>query len=272
LLAAVVAEVVLGATGYIASYQIPLIVVLAAALNSQSIQLGFGQIVLAIVVGLALFLMSVVWTAVKPDYRFWLATEDPHITEQVSARTEWILGRITSGSVNLTEAAIKLTNRIGYTHFYAIALPRMESANYSTTSYWIEAVENVLKPRFFFPDKPPLDDTRITSEMTGFQFAGGVSVSIGFVAQAHSDFGFPLMYVPLALVGISLGAIGGYFQSRKASKFASDGFMAAALVYKFTYESNVDKAVGGLLLSTLALLAVFHLLYPHFERWACESP
>ena len=268
LLAAVVAEVALGATGYIASYQVPLIVVLAAALSSHSIQLRFSQIVLAATVGLALFSVSLVWSAIKPEYRYWLATEDPHVTEQISARIEWILGRITSGTINYSEAVIKLTNRIGYTHFYAVALPRMESPSYQSTSYWTEAVENVLKPRFLFPEKPQLDDTRITTEMTGVQFGTAVSVSVGFVAQAHSDFGFPLMYGPLTLVGIALGAIGGYFQSMRASKFARDGFMAAALVFKFTYESNIDKAVGGLVLSTLALLLTFRLLYPVFERWA----
>jgi hypothetical protein len=270
LVAIVIAEVALGATGYIASYQIPLIVVLVAALNSHSVQLRFSQMALAAMVGLALFSVSLVWTAVKPEYRFWLATEDPNVTEQISARIEWILDRITSGSINYTDAAIKLTNRIGYTHFFAVALPRMESANYSATSYWMEAVENVLKPRLLFPDKPQLDDTRITSEMTGIKFGDAVSVSIGFVAQALSDFGFPLMYAPLVFVGMALGAIGGYFQSRKASKFALDGFMAAALVFKFTYESNVDKAVGGLALSTLALLLTFRLLYPAFERWASD--
>jgi hypothetical protein len=268
LFASVVAEIVLGAIGYIASYQIPLIVVLAAALNSHSVRLRFSQIALAATVALALLWVSIVWTAVKPDYRAWLGSEDPNITEQTSARVQWILGRITSGSINYADAAIKLTNRIGYTHYYAIALPRMEAADYPSTFYWIEAIENVLKPRFLFPDKPPLDDTKITSEITGLHFGTTVSVSIGFVAQAHSDFGFPLMYAPLTLVGIALGAIGSYFQSRRASKFARDGFMAAALVYKFTYESNIDKAIGGLLLSTLALVVTFRVLYPTFERWA----
>jgi hypothetical protein len=270
LFASVIAEIVLGAIGYVASYQIPLIVVLAAALNSHSVRLRFSQIALAAIVLLALFWVSMVWTAVKPDYRSWLASEDPNVTEQTSARVRWILGRVTSGSIDYSEAAIKLADRIGYTHFYAVALPRMEAADYPSTYYWIEAIENVLEPRFLFPDKPPLDDTRVTSEMTGLQFGTNTSVSVGFVAQAHSDFGFPLMYAPLTLVGIALGAIGGYFQSRNASKFARDGFMAAALVYKFTYESNIDKAIGGLLLSTLALVVTFRVLYPPFERWASD--
>jgi hypothetical protein len=271
LVAAVVAEVAIGAIGYIASYQIPLIVVVAAALSTPSVQLRFSQIAFTAVLAVVLLSVSVIWTAIKAEYRLWLEFGDPQVTEQAGARIQWITNRIAWGSINYTDAVIGLANRIGYTRFYAVALPRMESANYPASSYWIEAVENVLKPRFLFPDKPPLDDTRITSELTGIQFGQKASVSTGFVAQAHSDFGFPLMYAPITLVGVLIGAIGAYFQSRKASKFAKDGFMAAALVYKFAYESNIDKAIGSLLLSTLALLATFWLLYPLFEQWASED-
>jgi hypothetical protein len=271
LLTAVVAEIVLGSIGYIASYQLPLIVVLAAAINSSSSRWSPDKIVIGALFASALLYVSVVWTAIKPEYRFWLKYEDPRITEQTDERIQWIWNRINSGSINYNEAVIRLANRIGYTRFYAVALPRMESHSYEGTSYWRLAIENVLEPRFIFPDKPPLDDTKITAELTGFQFGPTVSVSTGFVAQAHSDFGFPLMYAPIALVGVLMGAIGGYFQSRKASQFARDGFMAAALVYKFTYESNIDKAIGGLLLSTLALVATFWFLYPRFEQWASEE-
>jgi hypothetical protein len=61
---------------------------------------------------------------VKQDYRFWLATAEPNVTEQVSARVEWLLDRVTSGSIDYTDAAIKLANRIGYTRFYAVALAK----------------------------------------------------------------------------------------------------------------------------------------------------
>jgi hypothetical protein len=271
LLTAVVAEIVLGSIGYIASYQLPLIVVLAAAINSSSSRWSPDKIVIGALFASALLYVSVVWTAIKADYRFWLENGDPQITGQTGERIQWIWNRIDSGSINYRETVIRLANRIGYTRFYAVALPRMETSSYEGTSYWLLAIENVLKPRFLFPDKPALDDTKITAELTGFQFGPSVSVSTGFVAQAHSDFGFPLMYAPITLVGFLMGAIGGYFQSRKASVFAKDGFMAAALVYKFTYESNIDKAIGGLLLSTLALLATFWLLYPSFERWARED-
>jgi hypothetical protein len=270
LLMAVIAELALGATGYIATYQIPLILVLAAAINT-SVQLRFRQIAFAAVLAVSLFWMSLIWTAIKPEYRFWLEFGDPHVTEQTGERIQWIVDKISSGSINYADAVVGFVDRIGYTHFYAVALPRMESGSYPTTSYWIEAVQNLLKPRFLFPDKPPLDDTKITSELTGIQFGPTVSVSTGFVAQAHSDFGFPLMYAPLTLVGVLLGSIGSYFQSGKASVFARDGFMAAALVEKFAYSFNVDKAIGGLLLSTLALLATYWLLYPIFERWATKA-
>lgn len=268
LVLAVLVEIVQGATGYIASYQLALLVVLAAALRSNTGAMRAGQWAAAGVIGALLVWMSLVWTAVKPEFRSWLATEDPAVTSSSMAKLGWITDYVSSGRVDYSVAFVRLSERIGYTRFYALAIPRMEVSTAPPTQFWLDAVTNILMPRVLFPDKPILNDTKITTDMTGVQFGAATSVSIGFVAQTHADFGFPLMLVPLFMIGATLGGVGGYFQSKNHSKIGRDGFVSAALVYKFGYEANIDKAMSTLALSSLALILVFRFAYPTFETWA----
>jgi hypothetical protein len=258
------AELAEGATGYIASYQVPLLVVLAASLSAakgslRAAQITAGALIMAIVIW-----ASLVWTAIKVDYRDWLTTEDPAVTAQSSERLNWIWTAVADG-IDYPVAFRKMTSRIGYVELYGLALPRMGNA---ATTYWLDGMTNILMPRLLFPDKPPLDDTKITTEMTGRVFGKGASVSIGFVAQAHSDLGFPLMYVPLFLVGYVLGKTGSYFQAGNCSQSGRDAFMSAALVFKFTYENNIDKALGAFFLSLIVLILIFKFIYKRLEKWA----
>ncbi len=258
------AELVEGATGYIASYQVPLLIVLAASLSAPKGSLRLSQVAVGAITMAVILWVSLVWTAIKVDYRDWLEVEDPAVTAQTGARLDWIWNRVSDG-INYPVAFVKMTSRIGYMEFYGLALPRMGN---NTTNYYLNGLLNVIMPRLIFPDKPVLDDTKITTEMTGRQFGRAASVSIGFVPQADSDFGFPLMLLPLFLVGYLLGKTGSYFQARNCSQFGRDAFMSAALVFKFTYENNIDKALGSFFLSTFALFLIFRFVYKPFENWA----
>lgn len=271
MLAAVLAELVQGATGYIASYQLALLVVIAAAIRSRGVSIRGSQLAVAVCMGALLVWASLVWTAVKPEFRAWLATENAAITGSASEKAAWMTNYLSSGRLDYADAFMRLSDRIGYVRFYALALPKLESAYHTPTDFWPDALINTFMPRFLFPDKPILNDTKITSELTGVQFGANTSVSIGFVAQTHADFGFPIMLFPIMLIGVMLGGVGGYFQSKPISQSARDAFMSAALVYKFGYEANIDKALGAFVLSAIALVIVFKFVYPIFERWAAEK-
>jgi hypothetical protein len=262
---ALVGELAEGITGFIASYQLPVLVVLAAAISSRKRSLDAGQMLGTGLLVCFLIWASLVWTSVKPEYRNWLAQGDPSITEDIIERVSWIGKKIGGGEIDYSDALRSFVSRTGYTHFYALALPNLPSAD---TSFWLNAITNVLMPRALFGDKPALNDTAITTALTGVTFGEDTSVSIGFVAQTHADFGMGLMFPVLILLGYLMGSIARFFQTRKMSQIARDGFMSAALVYKFIYEQNVDKAIGSLFLSTIALMLVAIYVYPRFEKWA----
>ena len=262
---ALAGELAEGITGFIASYQLPVLVVLAAAISSRKRALDPGQIFGTGVMICFLIWTSLVWTSVKPEYRSWLAQGDPSITEDTIERVSWIGKKIGGGEIDYTDALRFFAGRIGYTHFYALALPNFPNLD---TSFWLDAIKNVVMPRALFSDKAALNDTAITTALTGVTFDEFTSVSIGFVAQTHADFGMILMFPVLGLLGYLMGSIARFFQTRKMSQIARDGFMSAALVYKFIYEQNVDKAFGSLFLSTIALVLVAIYVYPRFEKWA----
>ena len=262
---ALAGELAEGITGFIASYQLPVLVVLAAAISSRKRSLGTGQI---LATGLLVCLMiwaSLVWTAIKPEFRDWLEQADQSITESTMSRVSWVAKKIDSGEVDYMDAFERFTARIGYTYFYALAIPNLPNVD---TSFWLDAIKNTVMPRAIFSDKAALNDTTITTALTGVTFNDATSVSIGFVAQAHADFGIYMMFPVLTLLGYTMGSIGRFFQTRNLSQNARDGFMSAALVYKFNYGDNVEKALGGLFLSTIALILFAIYVYPRFEKWA----
>lgn len=254
----IIAELAISALNGIASYQLPILVVLAAALNLQK-KVRVGQLLTAALLFSLLFWASLVWTAIKPEYRNFLTTANPSVQE----RLLWIWNSTTD--INYVAAFGKFADRVGYIDLYAAALPRLDGVE---THFYYDALLNMIQPRILFPDKAALDDTRITTELTGIPFDANTSVSIGYVAQAHADFGWPGMLLAVCIIGAILGRIANIFQCKPCSPIGRDGFMTAALAFKFAYENNIDKAISSLAIAVIGLLGVYKFLYLPFEKWA----
>ena len=64
------------------------------------------------------------------------------------------------------------------------------------------AYDDVLTPRVLFPQKPRLNDSKLTSALLGIEIDQDTSIGIGYVAEAHLHFGFPALLLPLFLLGM----------------------------------------------------------------------
>jgi hypothetical protein len=156
------------------------------------------------------------WQAVKGDYRAFL-NKGQRETQQVQVSREEALDKLqelSSKSNNLTEddELIRSTiERISYIEFFSEAMIRVPLfIPYENGKLWAGNVAHVLLPRFFFPDKPIIDDSQMVNKYCIRKVATakmGASWSLGFIAESYIDFGPVFMFVMIFLVGCLLGFI-----------------------------------------------------------------
>jgi hypothetical protein len=262
-------ELASGLTGFFSSYKEPIFVVLLAAVaNRRKLSapvMAFGAIALV-----AVTWVSLVWTAVKPEYRFWVSgyTGAQTIARPLDERIAYIAQRMFFDSINYEAAYLKLLRRIGYTDYYGQILARMDAGLIpDAPGKYAAAVVHILTPRVLFPDKATLDDSAITTLLTGQEIGANTSIGVGYMAEAHVDFGFPGMLLPILLVGAMLGAVARYFMGRNAPLIIRQAFATVSIFSAFSYESNIDKALGGFLVAFIGLALALKFGYPMVGKW-----
>ena len=82
---------------------------------------------------------------------------------------------------------------------------------------YLDAIEHYLIPRFLYPNKPVLDDSKHLNMYTGLGVSGGenaTSFSLGSVADAYVDFGPIYMVLPVFLFGYLVGFFFSYLHRK----------------------------------------------------------
>lgn len=71
------------------------------------------------------------------------------------------------------------------------------------------AVDNVLTPRLFNPDKPaipsPSDEVRKYAGVWVRGRESSTSIAFGYVGESYVDFGLPWMFIPILAYGLLIG-------------------------------------------------------------------
>jgi hypothetical protein len=218
-------------------------------------------------------LLGVYWTSMKEDYRSFLnegtrqqvvlVTPQQQIAELVE-----LAGSQTRE--DLTDAAERMLERIGYVSFFAAAINYVPNVvPYQDGALWLKSVWHVLVPRMVDPDKPALDDSERTSEFTGMRVAGvaqGTSIGLGYVAESYIDFGPVLMFAPIFLWGLLVGA--GYrLLARSPAPLLGLGCGAVLVVFGASLvEMSNTKMLGGLITVLVVFALVLRFLGPQAMR------
>jgi len=84
------------------------------------------------------------------------------------------------------------------------------------------------------------------------------------------DFGFPVMMVPILLIGVMIGAQARYFMTRDAPLIVRRAFCAGCLFSTFGYQMNIDKALGGNLVGFIAMVVTLKFGYPLIATWLAD--
>lgn len=242
----IVVEILTGSIGGWASYKEGFFVIMIA-LATTSRRFSFRQIGLAVAGVAALVYISLAWTAVKKEFRSTIVGSDAWTS------LAWLADKYFGGDVDFAAAAVDLLERIGYNKFYAMII----NANTdSLQGIYYRALLHIVTPRALFPDKAVLDDSAQTAQALGWSITDDTSIGLGYIAQAHIDFGFPGLLAPMILFGAAFGAIYAYFLTRPAPPLLREAFAVACLFSALRFEANIDKQLGGLIWAFLVLAIV----------------
>ena len=255
-------EMVTGLIGHFSNFKEAFIVILIALATSRR-PMSARMWMFAATTAMAVIWVSLVWTSIKTEYRHFLVG-NPAVEE----RLEWMAQRLFLESTNYHDAVVRLFQRIGYTRSYAAVIAREDFGSLPRHfDFYASAVQHVLTPRILFPDKAELDDSKLTTALLGIKIDKYTSISVGYVAQAHVDFGFPGLLLPVLVIGGMIGWGAKYFMTRPAPLHIREAFTAATLFLSFRFEENIDKAMGGFITSFLVMALVLKFAYPKIGRW-----
>ena len=97
--------------------------------------------------------------------------------------------------------------------FYpALAVARVPSVvPYANGALMSATLQHVLMPRVFFPDKAEIgSDSELVRKYAGVKVAGAeqnTDIAFGYAAESYVDFGVPLMFLPIFIWGVFMGAV-----------------------------------------------------------------
>lgn len=262
-------EVVSGLTSFFGTFKEAFFLVLIAMVavgRRPSLRMGlFGLASAALVL-----VLSVLWTAVKPDYRRWVSgyTGEQIVVRSFGERVTWMAGRLTETNFDYWNSFKDMIDRIDSTYVFAEFLAQEDNGNVADLpSRYVGGIEHVLMPRILFPGKAAIDDSVVTSALTGRVIGPNTSISIGYIAEAYYDFGAGWMFVPLVLIGMMIGGAGRYFMTRAAPYTIRQAVTTAALFNFFQFGTNFNKALGTFLVGAVVFALILKFVYPYVALW-----
>jgi hypothetical protein len=258
-------ELVTGILGYLGMYQ-NVIFILVICLAASRARVSGTMVIFGLMCAIFVFWMSLVWSVVKIEYRG--AMYDRPLGERI----EWMFERFFIDPMDYSASATILARRLSYTDLFALVMSRDDIGLLpADTHLYASAVQHVFTPRFLFPNKAELDDTKVTRELTGMSISNGTSVGVGYVTEAFADFGFPGMLIPLGIFGLTFGGAVRYFMTRSVSWNVRQACATSAIFFTCRFETDIDKAFGAFVTAFLAILLALKYGYPMIEGWLTEE-
>lgn len=269
--AIVLAQLVIGFTGFFSEFKFVLFLLFMAALTARP-HITPGRLPrllagVAVIVGLGL-----VWTAIKADLREFLnaGTGEQVVLRTPTERLQGLANELsTLEGGELAEASEALAERLAYVDYFAIVLERIPlMLPHEDGAILGAAVRHILMPRLLFPDKATTgSDSEMTNKYTGLGLASeGTSISLGLPAETYIDFGRQLMLLPMLGIGVLCGLIYRSFATAKSPNVILSYGLAVAALIAVPGAGSLLKLMGGLLATFIVLFAFKVTALPMLAR------
>ncbi len=224
-----------------------------------------------------LLLIAVYWSYIKGDYRQYLSGGQRE--QKVVVSKKQAIKKFFSYAKQFDKERFKLgeqalIKRIFYIEYFSATIRFIPTYRDFMNGYnTLRAIKHVLMPRFLFPNKPPLDDSKHTMQLTGIYVASakqGTSISTGFMAEFYADYGPFYMHVALILLGLTVGLF--YRIVVTSSPDVNWGFALAVPVFFLisNYGKDLTKFVGDIIWYIFSFLLlkflILNFVYKFFNK------
>lgn len=272
-LAAFAFELAMGIGGYFSDFKGVFIFVAFAAFAANvriSARGWLGAALLSVVT----VVLGITWTAVKPEYRKFVAGDagGQIVAVDYGTRMTKLLDLVQDLSAqDFNRGFEDFLSRLGYVAIFGTTLTVVPaSVPHEGGALLWDSISRPFMPRLFFPNKPVIDDT----ERTNYYTAGaagnseGTSISLGWPAEMYIDFGTFGMLAAALLLGVLYGRI--YRTLLYGSVTGGLFGMAAAcsvLALVGQVEHSFTKVFGGIVVQLLVIWLIAKFVLPRFLPW-----
>lgn len=239
-------------------------------LAASNVKFSLRSMIPLTVAAVTLVFTGIVWSGIKNEYRGYIKQGGREQVTLVSYSEKMSeLGQLVSeiDSAKFGESTDIMINRIMYYEFFGIILDRVPAGQpHSGGEIWGNGLISPFMPRLLFPNKEVIDDTKLTEKYTGIHAEAwkvGVSISIGYMAEAYIDFGPVMMFAAIAALGLYMGALYRWLLSQQGPKLALGAALAPmALMPARLLETSSLKLLPALVLSLLGCWVILKFLSP----------
>lgn len=231
--------------------------------------------VVAVLVAAAMLSSALYWTAIKPDYRYYVSGGSNQ-QQVVVAQKEALLKIVELVSDvtarDLLSAANELTHRFSEVDVFSLVVVNVPSVvRHESGGVWLDAISRPFMPRVLFPGKSAIDESERTIYYTGRQFAGlekGTQVGLGYIADSYIDFGrFGMMGALLALGAFIGGIYRWLMRQRSGNVLVNSALTTAIFMQVASVGVSSPKLAGGVLVSLLVAYLLLKFVVPRLLPW-----
>lgn len=265
-------EVIIGFTGYFSSFKEPLLLAALAMLEAFDAKKASHWVVTA-VLGTVLIFTCVMWMSVRGQYRqdlddeLMAASRSERLEHMEALVTDW-LTQSNRGTSDYTDLDL-LVERAWAIYYPALAVQRVPAVVPHEDGALMAAVLiHLTTPRIIFPNKPGLpSESELVRKYAGANVAGAernTTIAFGYAAESYVDFGVPLMFLPMLIAGIGIGAAYEWFLRSIAHRDLAVAVVTSTFwINLYMFERSWAKLIGML----VTMLVYVGLVAWLVDRW-----
>jgi len=207
----VVLELALGMIGFFAEFREPLFIAVVVVAEQFDYRRA-AHWVSFVVVGAVMLVTGVIWIGIRSPLRSYaeqLSTLS--VTDRLAYTANMAQNLLASNGESKLDTVDQFIDRMWDVYYPALALERVPSVVPHTNGAMMSAaLQHVVTPRILVPDKADVEsDSLQVRRFAGVMVAGpeqGTTISFGYPIQSYIDYGMPIMFIPVFLFAVFMGA------------------------------------------------------------------